>query len=211
MNDQTSSKTSFLFLFSYFILSFLCDVGASLYPGPDNTRYSNNNNNNNQNYNNNGYNNNPSSANNGHSVDRNQIFGNPAGNFPNSNQPWNNLPIFPPNPTSNGHGSQPQQSLYPQAPSFPQNPNLFPNGIPPQFPFAFGFPPPGSQQHNIHNIYPRPTTRSPSLLDQFLYNKSGRRNSASTLHATWECSSFIVIISICNVLARYILTNHNYQ
>lgn len=187
---------------------FIYDAGASLNPAPDNTRVNTpQSNNHGNNYNPGSYN--PQNAYPGLGIDPNQIFGNPN-RQPTANQPWNNLPIFPPNPTSGGHASAPQQPFYPQAPqNYPNNPQnpppVAPGGVNPyQVPFAFGLPPPGTQQYNI--FPPRPTTRQPSLLDQFLYNKQGRRNGAATFDNSWKHSSIIVIISICNVLVGFILT-----
>lgn len=195
------------------------DAGSSLNPAPDNTRVNSGQQSNNHgqqsNYNPGSYNPgshnpgtyNPSNNYGGHGIDPNQIFGNPN-RMPQANQPWNNLPIFPPNPTS-GHVS-PQQPFYPQAPqNYPanvQNPQVYPNGFNSnQMPFAFGLPPPGSQPYNI--FPPRPTTRQPSLLDQFLYNKQGgRRNAGSTINNSWQHSSFIVILSLCNAFVGFILT-----
>lgn len=200
--ESQSSASLSLFLLVFFSV---CAVGASLNPAPDNSRVNPNGHGNN--YNPGSYNNNPSNSY-GHGIDPNQIFGNPN-RQPQANQPWNNLPIFPPNPTS-GHGKSPQQPIYPAPqnyPQYPQNPqnNQPGNGANPfQMPFAFGAPPPGSQQ----NLYPeRPPTRQPSLLDQFLYNKQGgRRNSGSTFDNSWRHTSFIVILSISNILVGFILT-----
>lgn len=138
----------------------------------------------------------------GHSVNPNQVFGNPnpqAG----ANVPWNGLPVFP-NPTS--HSSNPQ-SAYPQIPYNypPQNPGHAPYGnlnpYQPQQPFAFGNPPPYQGPS-----YFRTTTRQPSLLDQFLYNKQGgrRRNAASMLDIMRP--HVILMISVCNALVGAIFT-----
>lgn len=170
-------------------------------PNPDNTRvnpYGSNNHGNN--YNPGSYNP-PSNPYSGHSIDPNQIFGNPN-RQPQANQPWNNLPIFPPNPTS-GQAS-PHQPIYPQSPQnyYPQSINI-PGGLNPHTDI-FGHPPPGLNNY----VYPPPraTTRTPSLLEQFL--ASGRRRNFSTsMHtATWQHYSFIVILSVCNVLVGLILT-----
>lgn len=154
---------------------------------------------------------NPNYGYSGQGIDPNQIFGNPN-RQPQSNQPWSNLPIFP-NPTSS-HASQPQQPLYPNPimPQHfvPQNPNngAGNGGLPPyQIPFAFGVPPPNSQGSHI---YPRPT---PSLLDQFLYNKKGgRRNAGTSLHGTVTTQPLVIfIISICSMLTGAMLNNRNHR
>lgn len=202
-----------LSLFSYFFflsVCFLLICGTGAITGSDHSRNNPYNNNNNNNYNNqyghgNGYG--------SQSIDPNQIFGNPNSRPPQSNQPWRDLPIFAPNPTS-GHGKKPQQTsggIYLQAPNqYPSGGHSYSNGFSPpnQIPFAFGVPPPNS----AHNIYPRPTTHRPSLLDQFLYNKQGgRRNGAVTMHANWQQSTYIIIFSICNILVGFILTARNYH
>lgn len=179
------------------------NAGASLNPSPDNTRtnpYGSNNHGNNYNPGMPSY---PSNVYNGHSIDPNQIFGNPN-RQPQANQPWNNLPIFPPNPTS-GQASN-QQPIYPQSPQnyYPyQNPSNLPQGINP-LTDVFGAPPGGLQYPYPP---PRATTRTPSLFDQFLNGPSGRRrNSGTALHASWQHNSFIIILSICNIFVGYILT-----
>lgn len=165
-------------------------LGASLNPAPDNTRYNSGGGH--------GYDN--RYAGNQPPVDPNAIFGTPNRQpAPQPNQPWSNQPIFP-NPTS--HRSYPQQPAYPQAP-FPYPPgagsNTYGNRNPyqPQQPFAFGHQPPS-------NYNPTSRTGTPSLLDQFLYNKQGgrRRNSATLILP----SNIIYIISLCSVLFASIIT-----
>jgi len=145
--------------------------GASLNPAPDNTRISHQS---------------PSNYPPGPPIDPNNIFGNPNRN---ANPPpqWGNVPIFP-NPTS--HSVHPQPA-YPQMPQYypPQNPNYNPYAqqpFQPQQPFAFGFPPPQVPAF-------RTTTKSPSLWNQFLYNKSGGKKNSATQQL--PPSIFIYIIS----------------
>lgn len=183
------------------IIFLLLDPGAILNPAPDNTHV--NNENSRPTF---GGNYNPTYGG-GHglppAVDPNQIFGNPN-RQPQSNQPWNNLPIFP-NPTS--HDSNPQQALYPQMPQYNPNQNhgsnnvfgnLNPYHMPPQQPFPFGAPPPQGP------IMYRPTTRQPSLLDQFLYNKQGGRRNSASMHDIMR-PHVILIISICNAVFGFIV------
>lgn len=200
-----------LFLSSLF---YSWNAGASLNPAPDNTRG------NTFGSNSNGNNYSPGSPYNpgnpsgnvygGQHVDPNQVFGNPN-RQPQSNQPWNNLPIFPPNPTSGQASSGHQQPVYPASPQNPYpyqfNQGNLPGGFNPHTD-VFGHPPPGLVP-SYQNIYPpRGTTRTPSLLDQFLNGPSGRRRSSSstTLQTSGRHASFIVILSICNILVGYILT-----
>lgn len=80
------------------------------------------------------------------------------------NQPWNN-----PSPTSGQ--KQPdyprsQSNYYPQN---PQNPQQYPSNVD----YRFGNQP--------NNIYQRTTTREPSLIEQFLYGPSGRRDNSNGL------------------------------
>lgn len=125
-------------------------------------------------------------------MDTNTIFGTPnrQPSPGQSNQPWNNHPVFP-----NSQPSYPQQSNYPSAP-FPAPPS-FPNTNPygqqprPQQPFAFGHQPP---------TYIRTTNPSnqPGLFEQILYNKSGgKRNSGTQILPS---NIIIYAISVCNVL-----------
>lgn len=86
---------------------------------------------------------------------------------------------------NNGGGYQ--QPMYPQIPQpnpphpgdNPYNHQPPPPQYQPQLPYAFGNPPPN---RNYPPYYT--TTKQPSLLDQFLYNKQGgkRRNSGISQH-----------------------------
>lgn len=167
---------------SLFIRIVIKISGANLNPAPDNTRI-------NQPPN-------PSINNPGMPpVDPNNVFGNPNRQAPN---PWENIPIFPA-PTNNPRAPQyPQYPQYPQNPQYPPNPN-YPNtpfGQPPQFPFAFGNPPPQ---------VPAYRTTPPSLLDQFLYNKSGGKNAAATIQLP---SNIIYVISALVVSLITLRRNH---
>lgn len=175
--------------------------GASLNPAPDNTRvnqpsYPNNN----REYSNPNYNNNPVPP-----VDPNSVFGNPAGS--NHGAAWGQYPVFPAHDNGRGGGGggggykQPP-IMYPQIPQpYPPHPGDNPyNHQPPppqyqpQLPYAFGNPPPN---RNYPPYYPT-TTKQPSLLDQFLYNKQGgkRRNGAATQHNTHfgTCMFALIIV-----------------
>lgn len=132
-------------------------------------------------------------------VDPNSVFGNPNRN--NAPNPWDNIPIFPA-PTNNPRAPQfPQFAQYPSNPQYPQIPNSnYPNtpfGQPPQFPFAFGNPPPQ---------VPAYRTTPPSLLDQFLYNKSGGKNAA----VQQMPSNIIYVISALVVSLITLRRNHHY-
>lgn len=154
--------------------------GSSLNPAPDNTRV-----NQPSNY----PNNNPPP------IDPNQIFGQPPSGNTQQNT-WHQYPIFP-NP--NQRESQPQYP-YPQIPqSYPPQPQ-YPQGQPPPFgqsPYAFGNPPP-QRPYAVNPYLPYgPTTKPPSLLDQFFNNKQGgKRNATSQLTP----SIFCIVLMIAMLL-----------
>jgi hypothetical protein len=100
------------------------------------------------------------------------------------NQPNQQMPQFPP---GNGYGSMPTARPPQYPPDFNSN----------QPPFVFGQLPP-----NFYN--PGPTTKQPSLLDQFLYNKQERpKNGGAGMK---QSSMYLtVIMSLLTLLTCYVL------
>jgi hypothetical protein len=128
--------------------------------------------------------------------------------YPNNNNQNSNAQIpgaFDPNSVfpSNTHSQYPNQPNQ-QMPQFPPGNGYgqFPTARPPQYPpdfnsnqppFVFGQLPP-----NFYN--PGPTTKQPSLLDQFLYNKQPKNNTSIK-----QSSMYLTVVSLLTLLACYLL------
>ncbi|CAD7090829.1 unnamed protein product [Hermetia illucens] len=161
--------------------------GASLNPAPDNTRLSSSSNPSSpSSHASNSYNNHNSPP-----INPNYVFGSP-----NQQTPYGgNVPIFPyQQPTQQPPFQQFPQPQNPQYPQYPQYPAYVPRNpsnpySPNSPPIIFGNPP------AYYN--PQPTTREPSLLHQFLYNKQGgRRNSSGRIISSVSLATVLASIAI---------------